>query len=297
MSSNIRKQKKQFYVFSTSRWVADDIKELCNDEEWEVIYSYGLDVPYSLQEAYNTHEPLSYWMPAAFAAKMKKTAFPPTLTSPGTQLLSVLPAHLTHREVATLTLEDFLQHPISGEFFLKPAEAKLDYFPAQQTSWNELHWLMQPDKPELFPQDMVVQYTPNIMTINYEHRFYILNNEPVTGSAYLVDGVTFYDNDNNEKYQSRLNEAQSFVVEALKEFPDMPEGYVLDVAWNVDTANWFVLEANPAWCSGFYGSDIPLVMETIYASCNPTNLNHIWKTDSALQAKADRQPVLPYQTS
>lgn len=287
--------RKSFYVFSNAKWVAEDLIAGVDHTQWDITHSYGLDVPLSLQKAYTAGNNVAYWMPAAFAARLLRTEYPPTLTAPPKNLLSILPKEITGRTVKTLTLKNFRNNEIAGEFFLKPAEAKLEYFPAQQTSWDKLDWLLNPENPPLFPDDMIVQYTTSILNINHEYRFYVLNGEPVTGSAYLVDDETFYDNETNPRFQERFEEAEKFAHKTLQYMPPMPEGYVLDVAYDESSSSWIVLEANPAWCSAFYGSDIPLVMATVEASCNPDTVEHIWTPDAALSSKAKRQPILPYQ--
>lgn len=290
------KKKHLFCVFSHTNWVADDFTQGVRNTTMEsthtVMHSLGLDVPYEVYIADTQENNVSYWVPSAFATQLQRIGMCHNLTSPGANFMSRIPEELAGRNIVTETLEEFMTHSHPSTFFIKPAEAKLDFFPADTHSIHSLQTML--NKSNL-PSSTMVQHTQTIPNINWEHRLYILDGLVMTGSAYLIDNSTYYDNMDNPAFQKKLPDAVAYTQDIIDSITHQPHAYTLDVAWNSDTRKWFVLEANPAWCSGVYGANIEAAIHTIQASCNPQTpeaQKFLWKPDDLLTTQAETQPLL-----
>jgi hypothetical protein len=83
----------------------------------------------------------------------------------------------------------------------------------------------------------------------------------------LKDGVTIYDGATFTDDETSLATAKALEVLADDSF-EMPRAFVMDIAVTVEGS--YVLEYNPAWCSGWYDCDISGVLETVKLSTHPT---------------------------
>jgi hypothetical protein len=284
-------------IFSHTNWVAEDfrsgIREAQLEQNYTLIHSLGLDVPREVYQADIAGENVSYWVPSFLAAQLQRLNIAQALTSPGDSFMSDIPEELSGRKIVTTSLKNFLSTETkASSLFIKPAEAKLDYFVAGSYTLSDIEKLAQQYS---IPDSTMVQYTDSILELNYEHRLYIYDGLVLTGSAYLIDGSTYYDNMDNPLYQYKLPNAVAYAQDIIDTISNKPMAFTLDVAWNIKTQSWFVLEANPAWCSGIYGSDVESVIYTIQRSCNPITEQEkkfLWKPDQLLIDKAYIQPRL-----
>lgn len=269
------------------RWMAE---ELSQNSLYPVRQSYGLDIP-----KYETQD--IWWAPQQVASNLLKSIIShemsvPTLTAPGPDFLPLLPINLTGRTITTYTVEQVLtnQAPAIPGWW-KAAEAKIEELPNKYRTLNELQQTLTHLK---IPYETVLHYTPTTLNIRREYRVFIRNREAVTTSVYLLNenNETLIYNDHPEINTEPLTtRVQKWVNE---NFPNInqPAGYVLDVV-ETDKNELLILEANPAWCSAWYGCDIDEVVKTIEVSQNNPATQWLWLPDPYHKNKTKTHRVLP----
>lgn len=264
-----------FIVVSMSSWVADDFQPGITTQK--LIRNWGMDLP----EQLGSYDSISWWMPAAHAARLQRVGQAKELIAPGPYWLTQVPQSLTQRKVSSFTVEDFLSQSPENEFFIKPAEAKIEGFEAAWRNFSQTCEIISELK---IPSGTVLQWSDKLIDINHEYRFYVLDGKVLTGSSYLVDGITHYDGAES----SKLSEAKEFAQYAVSVIDNQPSAYVIDVGIDMSTNSWLVIEGNPAWCSGIYGSDPQKVIQVIEKSCNSADddKNYLWTPDAFLNEKA-----------
>lgn len=250
--------KKIIHIITHRSWQAEELQS----KGWETRHSLGLEVP--------AHMPKdAWWMPQAYAVRLNKSllhhGYPAlNLTAPTSNLLAVTPREHTGRRVGVVTVYDalnsFVEWPDS--LWWKMATAKHDNFLAKPRTHQELM-----DDIQHLPLDSLLQFSEALPSILSEFRFFILNRQVEAFSGYLNRGVTIYDGAtfSSEETNSAYRKAEQLLAD---DSLDLPKAFVLDIAVTVDGA--YILEYNPAWCSGWYECSIPGVMETIRVSTNPT---------------------------
>lgn len=250
--------KKTVHIVTHSNWQVEELKA----KGWETRHSLGLEVPQHTSKD-------SWWMPQAYAVRFNKSLQhhgKPALdlTSPNAGLLFATPREHTGRHLGTVSVYDALNSIIEwpDNLWWKMATAKTDNFLCQPLTHSELM-----EKLQTLPMDSILQYSEPIPAITSEHRFFVLDRTVKAGSGYLKNGTTIYDGATFT--QEETSQAYSKAKEVLAdESFEMPKAFVMDIALTESGA--FVLEYNPAWCSGWYDCDIPGVLEVIRASTNPT---------------------------
>jgi hypothetical protein len=234
----------------------------------KLFFSYGEEIPDLT--AYDT----SYWMGGAYAAKLQNIGLATNLCSPGANWLPSLDADIAGRKIFSGTVSE-LPHTVN-RIWVKPSEAKIVDFPAGLYTYKEVENIFARND---FSDDISLQWTHDIMDINYEHRFFVADGEAVTGSPYLVDGKGYHENID----RSHMPEAALFAQEVLTYDPNnMPSAFTLDVGLNQRTGKWFVVEGNRAWSSGFYGCNPSLALDVIDSSCAYSGEQWQWKPDEHL---------------
>jgi hypothetical protein len=234
----------------------------------ELVFSYGREIP-KLDP-----ENCSYWMGGAFAYQLQFVGHATELCSPGSNWLPSLDENVTGRKVHTGTLKDIAGG--TDRLFVKPAEAKISSLPASAYTGKEVEAVFA---AEGFADGIQLQWTEGILKMNFEHRFFVLDGEVLTGSPYLVDGVGYHPGID----RSRQSDAEVFLREVLDSQPDlMPPAFVVDVAMNESTGNWVVIEANRAWSSGLYGCDPTLALLAVDASSHHESARWQWVPDAHL---------------
>jgi len=204
---------------------------------------------------------VAWWMPIHFATRLHCEGDGPALSAPGASWLSGVDTDLTGRTVHTSRVEDLGGAPAGIPLWCKPAEAKLESFPAGWRTTAEVAGL------NLCPGSWV-QWTPTRLDLSVEFRCYVLEGAVATVSPYLLGDLTFYDLDETTLAVVSTVDATAFartVVASLG--AAQPGAYVLDVGFDLLSGRWVVVEANPAWCSAWYGCAIDAVLATITASC------------------------------
>lgn len=273
----------------------ENILHLVCDRQWmkeelsanslaTVEHSYGFDIPeFSSQD--------SWWIPQGIANRFIQSGMTFNFQAPGAYWLDKISPELTRRKVETFKVSEFefRQDNSNKKSFWKFAEAKVDSFPAGMRTNEEV--LAYIEKYEV-PQDSVLQRS-SYLNLGNEYRFFIIKGQIMTYSKYLTRKnnleLTYYDYSNVDLRESHAIAA--YVARIAPELPS-PEAYVLDVS-TCSSGGFAVLEANPAWCSAWYGAEINGVVKTILAS-NHFNKKWHYSPDALLVEKYKRMMPLPF---
>lgn len=265
------------HMVSQTNWEREEISA---NTVISVKCSYGLDIP--------VYDSGDVWrIPQNPASHFKLSGAQLTLQAPGPFWLDSVPVELLGRSVVTLRADEVGSVVTGEDMFWKFAETKNESFLAQQISTqNVLSYLHEFH----IPNDSILQFSSRV-NLGNEYRFFVCDKKAITGSLYLAR-----DSDGNEtiiydgakaplvEYERALN----FLNGCLPDL-DIPDGVVIDVSFIGERP--IILEANPAWCSGWYDSDIDKVVETIIASCRVSKLWE-WVPDSFLIQKNTKKPDL-----
>lgn len=279
--------KKIIHVVTHRNWQAEELQA----KGWETRHSLGLDVP--------THKPSdSWWFPQAYAVRINKSLQRHNqpalkLTSPNENLILNTPREHSGRRVGMVTVYDALNSIVEwpDHLWWKMATAKHDDFIAQQLTHTELMDLLEETK---LPYDSILHFSEALPEILSEYRFFIADREIKAYSGYLKEGVTVYDGATfvDAETEAALTKAH----EVLKdESFEMPRAVVMDIA--VTAEGSYVLEYNPAWCSGWYNCDISGVLDVIKLSTNPTKKElKLWgyRPDEVLSSRKSAPLPLSY---
>lgn len=252
--------KKIIHIVTQRNWQAEELQA----KGWETRHSLGLDIP--------SHKPSdSWWFPQAYAVRINKSLnfhnMPALkLTSPNHALLPATPREHSGRRVGSVTVYDALNSFVEwpDDLWWKMATAKNDDFICQPFTHEELIAFLETNK---LPLDSILHFSEALPTILSEYRFFVADREIKAYSGYLKNGVTVYDGATFSDEETSLALAKAEEV-LLDESFEMPRAFVMDIVVTVEGA--FVLEYNPAWCSGWYDCDISGVLETIKLSTHPT---------------------------
>ena len=261
-------------VVTQRSWMASELAT--NTRGVTVVSEPGMFAP-SVQEGPD----VSWWMPIGFATRLHCEGAARELSAPGPSWLSAVPVQLSGRVVTSCRAADLEGLPRTGEFWCKPAEAKIETFPGGWYTAEQVAALA------LLP-DSWVQWTPTRLDLSVEFRCYVLEGEVLTVSPYLLGELTYYDMDEATLAAVPAADATEFartVVDRLG--AAQPGAYVLDVGLDLISDRWVVVEANPAWCSAWYGCAIDAVLATIAASCRCDN-EWRWVPDAELVHHARR---------
>jgi len=204
---------------------------------------------------------VAWWMPIEFATRLHCEGDGPALSAPGPGWLPAVPVELSGRVVTSCRVTDLGHLPRTGVFWCKPAEAKIERFPGGWRTTAEVAGL------NLCPGSWV-QWTPTRLDLSVEFRCYVLEEEVLTVSPYLLGEHTYYDLDEATLAAVSTADATAFARTVVAHLgPAQPGAYALDVGFDLISGRWVVVEANPAWCSAWYGCAIDAVLATITASC------------------------------
>jgi len=223
----------------------------------------------------NSYDKVSYWMGGAYALQLQNIGLAKTLCSPGSSWLPELDINLSGRKIFGGTIHDL---PDYGErkLWVKAAEAKINDMPAKTYTYAEVRNIFDKNN---FSSGIELQWTESILNIDFEHRFFIAEGQVITGSPYKVHGVG-YSKDIDFSKQSEAETFAQFVVDSCGD--NFPTYCTLDVALNMVTNEWLVVEANRAWSSGLYGSNSQLALGVIDAACSYDGERWQWKPDKHL---------------
>jgi hypothetical protein len=247
----------------------------------DLFFSYGKTVP-----DLSSYKTVSYWMGGAYALELKNVGLAQNLCSPGPLWLPDLPFDLVSRKIYSGVIEELKR--FSGDVWAKPSEAKVPCFPAAKYSYAELSKIFAENN--LVP-NLSIQWTPDILPIDFEHRFFVADNQIITGSPYKVHGIGFGKDIDFSEYLA----AKEFAAEVLTN-ADNPPAFTLDVGMNTETGKWITIEGNRAWSSGIYGSNAEAAITVVDYSCSYAEDKWQWTPDFQLiesGKKWERLTVLP----
>lgn len=241
------------HVVTDRQWMVD---ELSQNTLFPVVRSLGLDVP-----KHSTHD--LWWIPQGIANRFLVSGVSFNFSAPGSSWLPNLSRDLTKREIKLIKVKDLNSVPNVLRFW-KFAEAKVDFMLADKYTTEELSSIL---KNNNVPDESILQYS-DIVDIENEFRFFISDKKIKAFSPYLNresgKEVIYYDSDFAQPKDTA--DAYDFAASIAPILPS-PRGYALDVA-SLRDGSFIVLEANPAWCSAWYGSEINGVVKAIWASHN-----------------------------
>jgi len=180
------------------------------------------------------------------------------LLEPPLDWMAQLPKSMRHRQIRFTTLADArsLREPV----FVKPADNKI--FEARvYRSGEEL------PKAGIFPEAEPVLIADPVEW-DLEFRCFVLNGSVQTLSPYWRDGRSAQTSDEQwPATDAETNAARSFASEILAaQSHTLPPAVVLDVGI-IRGRGWAVVEANPAWASGFYGCDAAKILPILKQCC------------------------------
>ncbi len=96
-----------------------------------------------------------------------------------------------------------------------------------------------------------------------EFRFFMLDGKALTGSVYYRNGHTAEVDGEWPSEAAEFEAARELAEQAFEVTKDrLPGSVVIDTGY-ISGKGWAVIEANPAWGSGLYGSDPGLVLQVI----------------------------------
>jgi hypothetical protein len=273
--------EKTLHLVCDRQWMKE---ELSVNSLVKIDHSYGFDIPeFSSQD--------SWWIPQGIANRFIQSGMLFNFQAPGPYWLSQISSEFTKRLVETFQvkeLKSYINHSDEKNFW-KFAEAKIDSFPAGMRTDQEVLSYM---KEYEIPQDSVLQKS-TYLDIKNEYRFFIIKGKIMACSRYLTRKnnleLTYYDYPDLDVNESRAITA--YVASIAPSLPS-PEAYVLDVS-TCYSGGFAVLEANPAWCSAWYGADINGVIKTILASNQPNKKWH-YSPDAFLVEKYKKMIPLPF---
>lgn len=242
-----------------------------------LFFSYGEEIP-DLSGSQT-----AYWMGGRYALQLRQVGAAKNLCSPGADWLPSLDSALTGRKIYSGGLEDLMNFGCE-KMWVKPSEAKIPDLPAAMYSPAEVQAVFLRNA---FTSEINLQWCPTSLNLDYEHRFFIAEGEVISGSPYKVGGRGIMDN------FSEYSNALDFAANTARSIQQVsPPFYVLDVALNVDTHSWIIVEANRPWSSGFYGCEPTATLEVVEASSNYSETRWAWQPDEHLiQLSQDWLPL------
>lgn len=268
-------------VVTDRRWM---VEELSATTLLSVRSSHGLDIP--------VHTPDdAWWIAQGIATRFQLSGVNWRLQSPGPNWLGDLPLKYAGREVESLSLSQLAQRDASTIAHIKFAEAKSEVLVAAVRTVGEAVALLEKAG---VPEDSALQLS-EVLELDSEWRFYVREGKVVAHSGYLTraEGQEFTYYDRPVVEGEGFAQAATLANEVAARV-DAPAGYTLDVARTV-AGEALVLEANPAWCSAWYGAQIDPVVRTIIAACKPST-RWAWRPDASMLARYARARALPWRS-
>lgn len=254
---NDPRNKSAFVVLSETYGIAAGFVSSRGDRD--MFLSYTEQVP-DVSD-YNMH---SYWTAGGYAARLHRIGLTKKFIAPGQNWMSEVSkadGSLTQRFIATTTVDAI---PGRKKIFAKPAEAKIDSIPAGFYLPKDLRQIC---KQNDVPANTLFQWTAEILDLDHEHRFFVADGQILTGSPYLVHGITYFPGQKSSR-SSDAYEAAEKMIRRLSELDLLPPALTLDVAVDKNTDKWLIVEANPAWSSGPYGADRGAMIRVLERACN-----------------------------
>lgn len=243
------------------------------------------------------------WAPAAWAVAASKSGSDMFLTSNGASWLDTVNPRWRGRDVVTGDIDAVHRaaQKIGGYVFVKLPEAKSEKFPATIVRSDHVRVFLTGKVNAGAMPARVAQVQGVITPPLVEIRFFITDGKASRGSAYLVNGIGW---DDEERFQAPNNDtmtrARRFAEMVARDTPSAA-GFSMDIGVR-DDGTMFVIEANAAWSSAPYG-DYPVhVKGSVLASQDRTRPNSdTWRFDMSqipgpfprVTARRTKNGVLP----
>lgn len=255
-------------------------EELAANTLLPTVATFGLELP--------RHDPGdAWWVPQGIATRFLLSGLELALQAPGPNWLSSLPRRYARREVRTLSAAQVLDLSPARVAFFKFAEAKSDQFQAGVQQAGEVQAFI--GRAQVPPAALFQRAEP--VGFGTEYRFFVRDRQVLTGSVYLTRKtgaeLTYYDWPSEEP--SERAAALALASEVAAQVP-APAAYVLDVG--LVGGEPAVVEANPAWCAAWYGSNINSVVQALQAATTPSSAWQ-WRPDASMLARYAKQRPLP----
>lgn len=218
--------------------------------DWRVVRWSNWQRPVGLE----TSDACLYSSPlfAARVAQLTGLSFP----EPPDDWLANLPLDLVQRKIESTSLG--LARECTKRAFYKPAAFKT-FKAAVYESGAELPTESDADgtTPVLISE---------IVHWESEFRFFLLDGQVITGSVYFRNGQSAQVGDDWPASEDEFEQAALVARRAFQALPQsLHRSIVIDTGF-IRGAGWAVIEANPSWGSGLYGSDANLVLDVIQAA-------------------------------
>jgi len=287
--------RRTFHVVTQRRWMVDELTAALVPAGWSVVAHHGLS---ALPPGVGHCPEHILWCPSAFAAREIVHGNLLRLAAPGPTWLPAASIHFavagipTGRLIALMSARSAYRSPRTG--FWKLAEAKLDSFPAK---WRGSLQLRADIKAAGLPDDALLQMGDTRLSITREYRAIVIGADVASISSYLdPDGRDRSDPDFAEPdpayAASAQHAADDFAIKIARQHP-AGQAYSLDLAWT--TSGWAVIEANPVWCSAWYGCDIPAFAEAVaVAQGLDVQDRFVWRPDALLVSRSVAAGPLPH---
>lgn len=260
-------QSTELLIMGRSIDALSQFQSLLGTDAHELWFSYGEHIP-ELSEGF------LFWGAGRYAYSLRESVSSRHFMAPGPHWLSELPLDFLGRSVTTESFEQAINSIGDRSVRFKLAETKHDRLKAARYNGDELRLILA-ELPEL--DTAQVQWTEAELSLDYEHRFFILGGEILTGSPYLVGGRVYSEATPWDRY----DEAEAFAALAARELENSsPPSYVLDVAFDLEAERWIIVESNRTWSSGLYGADASRVLEGLKVALTPSDWE--WAPDPAL---------------
>lgn len=258
---------EQLLIMGRSIDALSQFRGILGSANHELWFSYGDQIP-ALDPGF------LFWGAGRYAYSLRESVAHRHFMAPGPRWLSNLPEELLGRKLETQSFSGAVESIGERSVRFKLAETKHDRLKAARYTGNELQLILA-ELPELATAQ--VQWTEAELRLDWEHRFFVLDGEILTGSPYLVDGQVYSDATPWDRY----GDAEAFARRAARELnADSPVSYVLDVAYDLETERWIIVESNRTWSSGLYGSNVHRMLEGLKAALEPSDWE--WIPDPAL---------------
>jgi hypothetical protein len=195
---------------------------------------------------------VSIYAEPLFAARVED-ALGIRFPAPPEDWLLHLPMEMVRRQIRSMTLAE--ARGLQGRWFVKPADFKT--FKAGVFA----------DGAELPGEEKVAGTEPvlvsEVVHWESEFRFFMREGKALAGSVYFRNGETA-EQDGKWKCASEEYKAARQLAEAAfaATREHLPEVVVIDTGL-IRGKGWAVIEANPAWGSGLYGSDPAEVLKVL----------------------------------
>lgn len=214
---------------------------------WKVVRWANWRVPVGLPD----RDLLLYAAPL-FAERVSQL-LPIDFPEPDDRWLTKLDPSLLNRRVEATTLAQARQ--IKERSFFKPASFKTFKAGVYQ-SGAEL-----PDEDKADGDNPVL--VSEVVVWESEFRFFMLNGKALTGSVYFRFGESAEGNGDWPCDEDEFARARETAERAYADCSEgLPPGVVIDTGL-IQGRGWSVIEANPAWGSGLYGSEAASVLKVL----------------------------------